>query len=144
MHVLHLKYQTSCKIVKISCVLHLQVPLGPFEISVALNASILGGVTATILLSVPRLCPTNASSALTAALGSGNTSSGAIASGGLVASKLFDPFAPHSHTMSVVLDVQPSTVLDVAISIPGSSSGNELVVLPGSNTTVSSQVEVCR
>ncbi|MEW5301344.1 MAG: hypothetical protein WDW36_004208 [Sanguina aurantia] len=117
-----------------------QVPVGPFTFTVPLTRSMLGGVTATVLLSIPRLSTQSASSILTAALAP-QAAGSSTTSGGLVASKLFDPFGPHTHTLSVVLNVQPDSVLDVAIQIGTSNStGPELVVSPGSNTTITVQV----
>lgn len=110
--------------------------MGAFNFTVPLTQSMLGGVTATVLLSIPRLSTKNASSILTAALAPQAAGSN-TSSGGLVASKLFDPFGPHTHTLSVVLNVQPDSVLNVAIQIGTSNStGPHLAVSPGSNTTV--------
>ncbi|GIL54039.1 hypothetical protein Vafri_9594, partial [Volvox africanus] len=109
-----------------------QVPVGP------LGKECIGGCSLTAVLDVPRLRLRDFSFLYGDVLRS------------LPTSRLFDPLAPHSHTMSMKLDVRPDNTLDVVVGIRTSaeSLGNEVpaahdvggqtlpTLEPGANATI--------
>lgn len=60
--------------------------------------------------------------------------------GNVTVSNLFDPRAPHVHTMSTGLSLKESRTLSVAIAIEGQEEGQAAVVQPGANATITVNV----
>ncbi|GLI68405.1 hypothetical protein VaNZ11_012792 [Volvox africanus] len=87
-----------------------QIPLGP------LGEECIRGCSVGVALDVPRLHVSDLPSFLGDVLRS------------LPTSRLFDPLAPHSHTLSLKLDVRPDNTFDVVIGVQTSaeSPGSEV------------------
>ncbi|PNH12233.1 hypothetical protein TSOC_000852 [Tetrabaena socialis] len=87
-----------------------------FEVSIPLGAECAGGCVAFAVLSVPRL------SAAQLPLPSPNQ---------LPVSHLFDPRAPHLHTMTLALNVKPPNSLGVAVAVAAEAGGPTVLDVDG-------------